>query len=108
MPTSDHPEHAEDFRALAELAEVFTDLVSALRCGEASHLAPSRVVELGLHCMPRAQHVAITGHVDGRLRDVAASSALPAQIDRIRGETGEGPAFDLVEANDLVVADDLT
>jgi hypothetical protein len=107
MPTSDHPEHAEDFQALAELADVFTDLVSALRCGQAAQLSPSRVVELGLHCMPRAQHAAITGHVDGRLRDVAASSALPGQIDRIRGETGEGPAFDLIEANDLVVADDL-
>src|SRR5919202_1078949 len=95
MPASEHSEHAEDFRALAELADVFTDLVSALRCGEASSLSPSRVVELGLRCMPRAQHAAITGHVDGRLQDVAASSRLPAQIDRIRGETGEGPAFDL-------------
>src|SRR5919199_611365 len=107
MPASDHSEHAEDFRALAELADVFTDLVSALRCGEASRLTPSGIVELALRCMPRAQHAAITAHVDGQLRNMAASSELPAQIDRIRRETGEGPAFDLVEANDLVVTDDL-
>jgi hypothetical protein len=107
MPTSDHPEHAEDFRALAELAEVFTDLVAALQCGGRSELSPSGVVDLAIRCMPRAQHAAITAHVDGALRVVAASSAVPAQIDGIRAETGEGPAFDLVEANDLVVTDDL-
>lgn len=107
MPSSDHPEHGEDFRALAELAEVFTDLVAALRCGEASVLTPERVVELALRCMPRAQHAAITGLVDGRLCDLATSSGVPTALDRIRAETGEGPAFDLIEANDLVVADDL-
>jgi ANTAR domain len=107
VPESDHPEHAEDFRALAELAEVFTDLVTALRCGEGRSLSPSSIVDLAIRCMPRAQHVAITAHVDGALRDVAASSGLPAQVDRIRAETGEGPAFDLVESNDLVLTDDL-
>jgi hypothetical protein len=107
VPASDHPEHAEDFRALAELAEAFTELVAALRCGREQSLSPSRIVDLAIRCMPRAQHVAITAHVDGTLRDLAASSGLPAQVDRIRAETGEGPAFDLVESNDLVLTDDL-
>jgi len=106
MPSDDR-EYAEEFRALAELAEVFTDLVAALRCGEDQTLSPSRIVDLALRCMPRAQHAAIIGHVEGRLCDVAASSPVPARIGLIRAETGEGPAFDLVEANDLVVADDL-
>lgn len=107
MPRSEDQEYAEEFRALAELAEVFTDLVAALQCGDDRALPPSRIVDLGIRCMPRAQHVAITAHVDGRLRDVAASSEVPARIDRIRAETGEGPAFDLVETNDLVLTDDL-
>jgi hypothetical protein len=107
MPAREQDEHAPDFRALAELADMFMVLVAALREGRTEDLTPEGVVALAGRCMPRAQHVAILAHVDGRPRDVAASSGLPGRIDRIRAQTREGPSLDVLETNDVVISGDL-
>jgi hypothetical protein len=107
MPLREDDEHAEDFRALAELAEVFTALVAKLTQGDDRGLTPEGIVDLAARSMPRAQHVALVVDVGGTLRTLAASSDVPDVVARIRQETGEGPAFDVVETNDVVVSGDL-
>ena len=105
MPIRDDDEHMADFQSLAELAEAFTELVAALCAPGRSALTPTQVVDLAVRCMPRAQHAALVALVDGDVQNLAVTGDLPAAIDRIRAETGEGPAFDLIEGNDLIVVD---
>lgn len=107
MPIRDDDEHIADFQGLAELAEAFTELVAALCAPARSALTPTQVVDLAVRCMPRAQHAALVALVEGDVQNLAATGDLPAAIDRIRAETGEGPAFDLIEGNDLIVVDHL-
>jgi hypothetical protein len=96
-PRPESDEHAEDFHALAELAEAFTELVAALREGDPPDLTPAAIVDLARRCMPHGQHVAIAACVDGTMSTLATSSEIPSRIDRIRDETREGPALDVIE-----------
>jgi hypothetical protein len=107
VPIRDDDEHIADFQGLAELAEAFTELVATLCGPRRSALTPTQVVDLAARCMPRAQHAALVAEVDGELQSLATTSDLPGAIDRIRAETGEGPAFDLIEGNDVIVVDHL-
>jgi hypothetical protein len=102
-------EGAGEFAALAELAEAFMVLVRALvgDGGSVDGLGPGRILELAAHCVPHGQHAALMVRRDGRVEMVAATSGLPDAVDRIRGETGQGPALDVLETNDLVVSNEL-
>jgi hypothetical protein len=108
MPSADDHDRARDFAALAELAEVFTDLVRALQEGDPSVISPTRIVEVAAQCMPRSQHVALTVLDHGHVRNVAATSEVPSQVDRVREDTQQGPVLDVLDTNDLVVSGDLT
>ena len=104
---ADPDEYVAEFAALAALAEAFTDLVSALHHQDQATVTPDRVVDLASRCMPRSQHVSLVVADHDHVHDIAATSDLPAAVDRIREETAEGPALDVLETNDLVVANDL-
>jgi ANTAR domain-containing protein/GAF domain-containing protein len=107
MTASD--DETEDLTALAELAEAFTALVEALLDGQDGHtMPPARIVELATRCMPRGRHVALVISEDGSTsRSLAATSDLPARVDELRTEVGQGPALDVLETNDLVVSNDI-
>lgn len=107
MATSDEHEHAADFTALAELAEAFAELVSALHNRDRIALTPERIVEVASRCMPRSQHVALAVADHDRVHNVANTSDVPTQVDRIRDSTEQGPALDVLDTNDLVVSNDL-
>jgi hypothetical protein len=108
------PPNAADDRvpesaALAELAGAFTALVRALADEDnVTTVAPRRIIQLAVDCMPRVQHAAVITMQDGEARTIAATSGLPDRIDRIRSATGQGPGIDVLEANELVVSNDLT
>lgn len=55
----------------------------------------------------RAHYVGITGWIDGQLRSIAATDPVLLELDDIRNATGEGPALDAIEGNDLVLSGDL-
>lgn len=103
---SEADDYADDFRGLAELAEAFLQLVSALS-GGGEGLGPDRIVEVAARTMPRSRIVSLAIQEDGLLRTVAATSDVSAAVDRIRSEVGEGPALDAVETNDVVVSGQL-
>ena len=107
VATSEEHEREEDFAALAELAEAFNALVHALHDGDLVVLSPVRIVEVAAQCMQRSQHAALTVLDHGHVRNVAATSDVPGLIDRIRGDTDQGPTLDVLDINDLVVSDDL-
>ncbi len=98
-----------DFTALAELAEDFNTLVEALLDRRDGHsLPPARIVELAVRCMPSGRHFALVISEDGdSSRSLAATSDLPAQVDQLRAEVGQGPALDVLDTNDLIVSNDL-
>ena len=96
-----------DFAALAELAEVFTTLVGEFTQRHSHSLGSADIVALASRCMPSAEHIGLTVVEHGQPRTVAASSELPDRLDRIRAETGEGPALDVLEVNDMVTSGDL-
>jgi hypothetical protein len=100
-------EYAEDFRALCGLGEAFTELIAAFGSRVHHEVTTERVVRLAATWMPRGQFVAVLSHVDGGVRTVAGSDPRVCVIDRIRDETAQGPALDVVEGNDLVVSDNL-
>jgi GAF domain-containing protein len=100
-------ERAEQFSALAELAEAFTDMVDLLTEQRTVPLSAERILELAHHCVPQAQHTGLILREPDGPRTVAASSDLPERLDRIRDESGEGPALDVLDVNDVVVSGDV-
>lgn len=97
----------EDFAAIVELAEHFGALVDALHGGTQTGLDPKRIVALAKRSMPGSHEVGIVAWRDGRLRTVASTSSVLERLDEIRVETGEGPALDAIDGNDLVISGDV-
>jgi hypothetical protein len=105
--TSDADDCPEDFRAIAELAEAFSELVGLLTDHQSVGMEVQTLVEFAHHAMPRAQHTGLLLLEDGITRTVAATSEVPERLDRLRAETGQGPALDVLETNDLVISGDV-
>lgn len=103
---TDH-EYADDFTALAELAEAFTVLVAAMHEGDPAVLTADRVVAMAESCMPRAQHAALIISDHDQVSTAAHTHAVTRIIDTIRADTGEGPGLDALETNDIVVSGDV-
>jgi hypothetical protein len=82
-------------------------LVDALMDGGVIDMPPGRIVEMAARCMPSGQHVALVIAENGRSRSLAATSDVPAMVDRLSTEIGQGPALDVLDTNDLVIGNDL-
>jgi ANTAR domain-containing protein len=100
-------DRADEFHAIAELAEAFTALVEVLTEQRTVDLSVEALVSFGQQTMPRAQHTGLVLHERGSEHTVAASSDTPERLDRMRAELGEGPALDVLETNDMVISGDL-
>jgi hypothetical protein len=107
-PPAAADDRVQESAALAELAEAFTALVRTLATDEdVTAMTPRRIIQLAVDCMPRVQHAAVVAVQGGEARSIAATSDLPARVDRIRSATGQGPGLDVLEANELVVSNEL-
>jgi hypothetical protein len=107
-PPATADDTVQESAALAELAGAFSTLVRALAADEnVAAMAPRRIIQLAVDCMPRVQHAAVIAVRDGEARSIAATSGLPGRVDRIRAATGQGPGLDVLGANELVVSNDL-
>src|SRR5690242_21909847 len=98
----------DSIAALAELAEIFGELVDTACAGQEAELPAERIVATAGRCLRRSQAAALVVLDDRGGSTVAATTDLGDRIARIRAETGQGPSFDVVECNDLVICDDLT
>jgi len=101
-------EYADDFLALAEIAEVFTQLVSAVTAAETTTMSLDQLVDLAVRCTPRARGAVVIALVDGVTRTLATSSRSGELLGRAVAATEQGPSIDVIEANDVVLSDDLT
>lgn len=100
-------DRAEEFLAIAELAEAFTEMVRLLTNDQTAAVDAPTIVEFAQRSMPLAQHTGLVLLERGVARTVAATSDIPEKLDRIREDLGEGPALDVLEINDLVMSEDL-
>jgi len=106
--------HTDEVRqaadVVASMAGEFTALATSIS-GNGS-LEPNqllhRLLAAAAALMPGSDHASITlitGH--GRPHTGAASDELPAQVDALQYETGEGPCLQAAATNDVVLANDL-
>ncbi len=103
----DQGEFADEYAAVVEIAEGFTQLVDALTAGASVDLDSDSVVELAARVVPRADHVGLVVSERGVVRTVAGNDDLLSRLDAIRAATGEGPGLDVLDVNDLAVSGDL-
>ncbi|MEO9140509.1 MAG: GAF and ANTAR domain-containing protein [Jatrophihabitans sp.] len=79
---------------LAELATMFGEVTEAIGSAEGSDVTMRMIVEVVQRRMPLVEHVGITSIRDGRPTTLAASGELPALVDQLQYQTGEGPCLD--------------
>jgi hypothetical protein len=96
---------------VAGMAGEFTDLARSIS-GDGS-LEPSRILHrllsVAASAVPGSEHAGITLITgNGRPRTGAASDDLPAQVDRIQYQTGEGPCLQAAVTRNVVLANDLS
>ena len=92
----------------AEIVQ-FNDLALALNenCDEA--LVQRRLVQFAVRAVPGAQHAAVTMITNGcQLRTTAASDPIPAEVDALQYQYGQGPCLQVLMDNDIAAAPDLT
>lgn len=100
-------ERADDFTALAELAEAFSSLVAAVHQAEPPGLTAARLLDLAGRCLPSSQGSDLIVVERGAPHSVASNTPHAEAIHRIRHATGEGPGLDVLDTNDLVLTGDL-
>ncbi|HST49144.1 GAF and ANTAR domain-containing protein [Jatrophihabitans sp.] len=96
---------------VAGMADEFTELARSISGN--SSLEPAqllhRLLSVAAATVPGSEHASITLITgNGRPHTSAASDDLPAQVDRIQYQTGEGPCLQAAATSDVVLADDLT
>lgn len=99
----------EEHRTLKEFTPELVRVSEALTRETAVDLTPQRLVDLAADLVPNAITSAITWTRSGaRPHTLAASDALALAVDTIQYETAQGPCLDALEADGLILADDLT
>ena len=107
-PAAEDDDRSQEAAALGALAAAFGTLIQALTTNqEVAPMSPQQIIQLAVDCMPRVRHAALITGQNGEARTVAATPDLPDRIDHIRSTTGQGPVFDVLDTNELVVSNDL-
>jgi transcriptional regulator with GAF, ATPase, and Fis domain len=79
-----------------DLAHTFADIALALSDGADPTTVLDRIVHLSTETIDSCEHAGITA-VEGRtVSSPASSDELPAIVDRLQAETGEGPCIDTI------------
>ena len=94
--------------AMAELGDQLRDLVLAMSEDDSDAVKIPRVVQFAAAAMPGAQHAAVSV-IQRRSspHTIAATSDVPAQVDSIQYELGEGPCVQALDTSDVLWSDDL-
>lgn len=93
-----------------ETAEMMPGVLRTLAAciGRGESLTPERLVRIASTLVPHSAHVGITlTRSGGRAETLAATDALPADLDRLQRRTGEGPCLTASVSDDAVLSDDL-
>jgi transcriptional regulator with GAF, ATPase, and Fis domain len=84
-----------------ELATTFGDIARTLVAEEDAHATLRRIVRLAVDTIDACEHCGIS-IVEGRtIGSPAASDAIPAIVDQLQSETGEGPCVDAIKDHEV-------
>ena len=97
-----------DVSVLAQLAESFRVLVDHLHRDEPKRLRVDAVLAAAGSFMQRADHVDLVGRDVDSIHPYGELTEQTRRLQTIREETGSGPVHDVIETNDVVVANDLS
>jgi GAF domain-containing protein len=84
-----------------ELATSFGDIARTLVAEEDAHATLRRIVRLAVDTIDACEHCGIS-IVEGRtIGSPAASDAIPALVDQLQSETGEGPCIEAIRDHEV-------
>jgi GAF domain-containing protein len=84
-----------------ELATSFSDIARTLVAEEDAHATLRRIVRLAVDTIDACEHCGIS-IVEGRtIGSPAASDAIPALVDQLQSETGEGPCIEAIRDHEV-------
>lgn len=104
---------AADARTLApsgpgqELAAQFAGVARALAAEQTVAQTLEKLVEVAVAIIPGCHHAGVTVSRRGRLETPAASDAIPAAVDQIQYDTGEGPCLSAIAEHAVFRVGDL-
>lgn len=84
-----------------DLATIFGDIARTLVAEEDAHATLSRIVRLAVDTIDACQHCGISIVEGRRIGSPAASDAIPAIVDQLQSETGEGPCVDAIQDHEV-------
>jgi transcriptional regulator with GAF, ATPase, and Fis domain len=91
-----------------ELAETFAEIARALLHERDSQATLQRIVSLAVNTIDDCEHAGIS-MIQGRvISSPASSDEVPATVDRIQSETGEGPCLDAIKEHGVFGTDCLS
>jgi transcriptional regulator with GAF, ATPase, and Fis domain len=90
-----------DANSQVDLATTFSEIARALVAEQDAHATLHRIVQLAVETIDACQHCGVS-IVEGRhIRSPASSDAVPALVDRLQSETGEGPCVDAIKDHEV-------
>jgi transcriptional regulator with GAF, ATPase, and Fis domain len=84
-----------------ELAETFGQIARTLLAEDDPGATLKRIVLLAVDTIDNCEHAGISMIEGRRVTSPASSDAVPAEVDRIQSETGEGPCVDAIRRHSV-------
>jgi GAF domain-containing protein len=90
-----------------ELAEKFAEIGRELLATQGVEETVGLIVHLACATVPGCDHAAVSLVLGDEIHTPVLSDEIPALIDRIQYETGEGPCVDAIRTHQVYLTDDL-
>ena len=91
-----------------DLAETFAEVARVLGAERSVQGTLEKIVELAVATIDGCDHAGLTIVEAGSMSAPATTDDIPAQVDAVQFETGEGPCLDAIRQHDVFQTDDLT
>jgi serine phosphatase RsbU (regulator of sigma subunit)/putative methionine-R-sulfoxide reductase with GAF domain len=90
-----------------DTAQAFAEVARVLQAQDGAQATLQKVVDLAPGVIEGCDHAGISLVVGQRVHTPAASDEVPATVDRIQYETGQGPCLDAIRHHEVFATDDL-
>jgi transcriptional regulator with GAF, ATPase, and Fis domain len=84
-----------------ELAEAFGQIAQTLLAEQDTHATLDKIVHLAVETIDNCEHAGITMIQHRTISSPASSDEIPALVDQIQSETGEGPCVDAIKEHEV-------
>src|SRR5487761_1129059 len=83
------------------LAETFGEVARALLAEQDSHAILQTIVNLAVRTIDGCEHAGVSMVEQGKVTSPASSDPVPAVLDHIQADTGEGPCVDAIKEHEV-------